>query len=143
MDICDDIFPPSNVTRIRTDTFAYVLLKPKWDCVNIKLTTNHSLSSLHSSESRGSANRSPLQLLKWSFQDKNELIVTIGHFGEVKDHLLGMVRFFSLASAIGVDLRHLQHLRTDQDARELGLHDDSSLALIVSGVGSINESFDQ
>lgn len=99
-------------------------------------------SFLHSSESRGSANRSPLQLLKWSFRDKKQLIVTIGHFGEVNDHLLEMIRFFSLASAIGVDLRHLEHLRTDQDAQKLGLHDDASLALTVSSVENINESFE-
>ena len=83
-----------------------------------------------------------MQLLKWSLRDKKELIFTIGHFGEVNDHLLEMVRFFSLPSAIGVDVRLLQYLRTEKDARELGLGDDPSLALTISGVGSINESFE-
>ena len=99
-------------------------------------------SSLQSTESRTSANKSPLQLLKWTFRDKKELIATIGHFGEVNDQLLEMVRFLSLASDIGVDLRHLEHLQTDDDAEKLGLHDDASLALTVSGTQSVNQSFE-
>lgn len=123
MDKCDDIFPPSIVTRIRTDTFAYVLLKPKWDCVNIKLAISHS--------PRWSANRSPLQLLKWSFQDKKELIVTIGYFGEVNDHLLEMVRLRELrlsswgqAQCAPTDPKQnrLFHLTTLPAERGINLH---------------------
>ena len=100
------------------------------------------LSSLQSTESRKSANRSPLQLLRWSFRDKKELTATIGEFGEVNDQLLEMVRFLSLASAIGVDLHHLEHLQTDHDALKLGWHDDASLALTVSSAQSVTQSFE-
>ena len=89
-----------------------------------------------------SANRSPLNLLRWSFRDKKETIAVVEHFAEVNDQLLGMVRFWSLASSIGVDLRHLEHLRTDQDAVNLGLRDEASLALTVSSAQGFKESFE-
>ena len=89
-----------------------------------------------------SANRSVLHLLRWSVRDKKEMVKAIGLFAEVNDRLLEMVRLWSLASTIGVDLRHLEHLRNDQDAVKLGLHDDASLALTVSKTDGINESFE-
>lgn len=106
------------------------------------LSLRYTSSSLQSSGTVLSANKSPLHLLRWSFRDKKEMVVTIGHFAEVNDQILEMVRFWSLASAIGVDLRHLEHLRTDQDAVKLGLHDDASLVLTVSSTENISESFE-
>ena len=99
-------------------------------------------SPLRLSPSEKSAKKSPLNLLRWSFRDKKEMVAIIGHFAEVNNQLLEMVRFWSLASAIGVDLRHLEHLRTDQDAAKLGLHDDASLALTVASTENIIESFE-
>ncbi len=99
-------------------------------------------STPNSSGSRTSAGMSSLHLLRWSLRDKKELTVTIAHFAEVNDQLLEMVRFLSLASTIGVDLRHLEHLRTDQDSLKLGLHDDASLALTVSDTERNNENFE-
>ena len=99
-------------------------------------------SSLQSSGPKSSASRSFLQLLRWSLRDKKEMVVIIEHFAKVNDQLIEMVRFLSLASAIGVDLRHLEHLRTDQDAVKLGMHDDASLALTVSNTGRVSENFE-
>ncbi|KAM0798067.1 hypothetical protein BDR22DRAFT_860389 [Usnea florida] len=99
-------------------------------------------SPLQPSPSEKSVKRSPLNQLRWSFRDKKEMVAIIGHFAEVNNELLEMVRFWSLASAIGVDIRHLEHLRTDQDAGKLGLHDDASLALTVADTKNIIESFE-
>ena len=100
------------------------------------------LVTLESPEVKRSANRSPLHLLRWSFRDKKETAAIVEQCGQVNDQLLEMVRFWSLASAIGVDLRHLEHLRTDQNAVKLGLHDDASLALTVSSTQNIKENFE-
>ena len=99
-------------------------------------------SPLQPSPSEKSIKKSPLNQLRWSFRDKKEMIALIGHFAEVNNDLLEIVRFWSLASAIGVDLRHLEHLQTDQDAGKLGLHDDASLALTVASTKNIIESFE-
>ena len=99
-------------------------------------------SALQPSPSEKSVKRSPLNQLRWSFRDKKEMVAIIGHFAEVNNELLEMVRFWSLASAIGVDIRQLEHLRTDQDAGKLGLHDDASLALTVADTKNIIESFE-
>lgn len=63
-------------------------------------------------------------------------------FAEVNNQLLEMVRFWSLASTVWVNMRHLEHLRTDQDAVALGLHDDASLALTISSAETVKESFE-
>ena len=99
-------------------------------------------SAIQSSRLRASGSRSPFHLLRWSFRDKKEITVIVERFAEVNDQLLEMVRFWSLASSIGIDLRHLEHLRTDEDAVNLGLHDDASLALTVSSTEIISESFE-
>ena len=99
-------------------------------------------SPLQPSPFERSTKKSPLNQLRWSFRDKKEMVALIGHFAEVNNELLEMVRFWSLASAIGVDLRHLEHLRTDQDAAKLGLNDDASLALTVAGTNTIITSFE-
>lgn len=106
------------------------------------LSTQKTPASPEPSGHRMSANRSPLHLLRWSFRDKKETIAVVEHFAGVNDQLLGMVRFWSLASSIGVDLRHLEHLRTDQDAVNLGLRDDASLALTASSAEIVKESFE-
>ena len=99
-------------------------------------------STTQSSGLRASGSRSPFHLLRWSFRDKKEITVIVERFAEVNDQLLEMVRFWSLASSIGIDFRHLEYLRTDRDAVNLGLHDDASLALTVSSTETINESFE-
>lgn len=59
-----------------------------------------------------------------------------------------MVRFGSLTSAIGVDLHHFEHFRTDHDAVNLGLHDDASLILKILSTRKVesyelDENFDK
>ena len=99
-------------------------------------------SPLQPSPSEKNTKKLGLNALRWSFRDKKEMVALVGHFAEVNNDLLEMVRFWSLASAIGVDLRHLEHLQTDQDAAKLGLHDDASLALTVADTNKIITSFE-
>ena len=86
--------------------------------------------------------KSALALLKWIFRDKKDIADIIGRFSEVNDRLMEMVRFWSLVSDIGIDLRHLQYLRNDEDATNLGFHADVSLALVVSDVNYVPSSFE-
>ena len=83
-----------------------------------------------------------MQLLKWSFRDKKDITAILEQFADVNDRLLEMIRFWSLASEIGVDIRHLHHLRNDEDAVTLGFRDDASLALAVSDTNHITDSFE-
>ena len=85
---------------------------------------------------------STIQLLKWSFRDKKEVIAAVEQLTERNDRICDMVRFWSLASEIGVDLRHLNHLHSDKDAATLGFQGDVSLALAVSDVNHVSESFE-
>ena len=89
-----------------------------------------------------SSKRSTVQLLKWSFRDKKDISAIVGKFADVNDRLLEMIRFWSLASAIGVDLRHLEHLQKDEDAVMLGLHEDASLALALADTGYAPKNFE-
>ena len=110
--------------------------------VQSDLSSDKTPSPSGSSPSEKSAKKSALDLLRWSFRNKKEMVAIIGKFAEVNDQLLEMVEFWSLASEIGVDLRHLEHLQADQDAARLGLHDDASLALTVATTKNIIESFE-
>ena len=98
--------------------------------------------TLKASEPHLSSKRSTIQLLKWSFRDKKDISAIVGKFADVNDRLLEMIRFWSLASAIGVDLRHLEHLQKDEDAVMLGLHEDASLALALSDTGYVPRNFE-
>ena len=85
---------------------------------------------------------STVQLLKWSFRDKKEVTAIVEQLTERNDRISDMIRFWSLASEIGVDLRHLNHLHSDKDAVALGLQDDVSLALAVSDANHVSGSFE-
>ena len=98
--------------------------------------------TLQASKPHLSSKRSSVQLLKWSFRDKKDISAVVGKFADVNDRLLEMIRFWSLASAIGVDLRHLEHLQKDEDAVMLGLHEDASLALTLSDTGNAPRNFE-
>ena len=94
------------------------------------------------SEPTPGRSKSPLQLMKWSFRDKKDLTNLVEQFTAVNNRLSEMIRFWSLASDIGVDVGHLQHLRSDEDAVTLGYRDDASLALAVSDTNHISDSFE-
>ena len=66
----------------------------------------------------------------------------LDQFAEKNDRMSEMVRFWSLASEIGVDLRHLDLLRKDEDAVTLGVQKDASLAFAVSDTSRISQSFE-
>ena len=93
-------------------------------------------------ESTSNKGQVAMQALKWSFRDKKDLAAMLEQFTKVNDRLSEMVRFWSLASDIGVDLRHLHRLRIDEDADTLGCRNDASLALTVSDTGHIPKNFE-
>ena len=105
-------------------------------------STSATTVTLKASEPHLSGRRSTVQLLKWSFRDKKDINAVVGKFADVNDRLQEMIRFWSLASAIGMDLRHLEHLQKDKNAAMLGLHDDASLALALSDTGHAPGNFE-
>ena len=98
--------------------------------------------ALNPSKSDSKEKLSTMQLLKWSFREKKEVTAIVEQLTERNDRISDMVRFWSLASEIGVDLRHLNHLHSDKDAMALGLQDDVSLVLAVSDANHVSGSFE-
>lgn len=94
------------------------------------------------SEPTPGRSKSPLGLLKWTFRDKKDLTNLLGKFTDANNRLSEMIRFWSLASDIGMNLGHLQYLRSDEDAVTLGCSDNASLALAVSDTEHNSESFE-
>ena len=75
--------------------------------------------------------RSPLLLLRWSLYDKKQTEKTIRDFGDLNSRILDQIKLVCLGSAIGVDLRHLNHLKEDDNSKRLGFDVDATLKLTV------------
>ena len=75
--------------------------------------------------------RSPLLMLRWSFYDKKQTEKIIRDFGDLNSRILDHIKLVCLGSTIGVDLRHLNHLKEDDNSKRLGFDLDATLKLTV------------
>jgi hypothetical protein len=72
---------------------------------------------------------SAILLLRWSFRDKKRVEVIVQNFRDMNSRIHEKVKLWCLASQLGVDLRHLQHLQTDTNSKLLGFDVDATLRL--------------
>jgi hypothetical protein len=72
---------------------------------------------------------SPLLLLRWSLRDKKRVETIIQNFRAMNSRIHDKVKLWCLASQLGVDLQHLQHLRDDTNSKILGFDVDATLRL--------------
>jgi hypothetical protein len=72
---------------------------------------------------------SAILLLRWSFRDKRRVEVIVQNFRDMNSRIHEKVKLWCLASQLGVDLRHLQHLQNDKNSRLLGFDVDATLRL--------------
>jgi hypothetical protein len=68
-------------------------------------------------------------LLRWSFRDKKRVEVIVQNFRDMNGRIHEKVKLWCLASQLGVDLQHLQHLQNDKNSRLLGFDIDATLRL--------------
>jgi len=68
-------------------------------------------------------------LLRWSFRDKKRVEVIVQNFRDMNGRIHEKVKLWCLASQLGVDLQHLQHLQNDTNSRLLGFDVDATLRL--------------
>lgn len=68
-------------------------------------------------------------MLRWSLYDKKQTEKTIRDFGDLNSRILDHIKLVCLGSSIGVDLRHLNHLKTDDNSKKLGFDMDATLKM--------------
>ena len=68
-------------------------------------------------------------MLRWSLYDKKQTEKTIREFGDLNSRILEQIKLVCLGSAIDVDLRHLNHLKEDDNSKRLGFDVDATLKL--------------
>ncbi len=70
-------------------------------------------------------------MLRWSFYDKKQTEKIVRDFGDLNSRIMDHIKLVCLGSAIGVDLQHLNHLKTDDNSKKLGFDVDATLKLTV------------
>ena len=76
-------------------------------------------------------------LLRWSFRDKKRVEVIVQNFREMNGRIHEKIKLWCLASQLGVDLQHLQHLQNDTNSRLLGFDVDATLRLTAWNAESL------
>ncbi|KAH8672049.1 hypothetical protein BGZ60DRAFT_504986 [Tricladium varicosporioides] len=72
---------------------------------------------------------STILLLRWSFRDKKRVETIVESFRDMNGRIHEKVKLWCLASQLGVDLQHLQHLQNDTNSKLLGFDVDATLRL--------------
>jgi hypothetical protein len=81
--------------------------------------------------------KSPLLLLRWSLRDKKRTEEILQNFSDLNGRIHENIKLWSLASSIGVDIQHLEHLQTDISSIELGFNVDAALQLTASNAQAV------
>jgi hypothetical protein len=68
--------------------------------------------------------------LRWSLLDKKRVENIVRSFSDRNDRLHEKVKLWCLASQLGVQLEHLQHLQQDETSKRLGFDKDATLRLV-------------
>jgi hypothetical protein len=88
-----------------------------------------SMSSMSPQSILRKSSPSALLLLRWSFRDKKRVEAIVQNFRDMNGRIHEKVKLWCLASQLGVDLQHLQHLQTDANSKLLGFDIDATLRL--------------
>lgn len=73
-----------------------------------------------------------LRKWRWSFKDKERVEEIVTKFTDLNGRIHENIKLWCLASAIGIDGRHLQHLAENDSSKKLGFDIDADLQLTVS-----------
>ena len=77
------------------------------------------------------SSRSPFLLIRWSLRDKKHTEKLLQEYGDLNGRIHEQIKLICLGSSIGLDLRHLHHLKTNDNSRTLGFDIDATLKLSI------------
>ena len=75
--------------------------------------------------------RSPFLLIRWSLRDKKQTEKFLQEYSDLNGRIHEQIKLICLGSSIGLDLRHLHHLKTNDNSRKLGFDIDATLKLSI------------
>ena len=113
-----------------TSTTVSLLLSPSTSASSITLASDRCSPALMSPQLvHRKSSPSAFLLLRWSLRDKKRVEVIVQNFRDMNGRIHEKVKLWCLASQLGVDLQHLQHLQNDKNSRLLGFDIDATLRL--------------
>ena len=113
-----------------TSTTVSLLLSPSTSASSITLASDRCSPALMSPQMvHRKSSPSAFLLLRWSLRDKKRVEVIVQNFRDMNGRIHEKVKLWCLASQLGVDLQHLQHLQNDKNSRLLGFDIDATLRL--------------
>ena len=91
---------------------------------------NQSLGEVATTPQRKST-RSPFHRIRWSFRDKKQTEKLLQEYGELNGRTHEQIKLICLGSSNGLDVRHLHHLKTNDNSKQLGFDIDATLKLSI------------
>lgn len=88
-------------------------------------------SSVAAAAAQRRFSRSPFLLIRWSLRDKKHTENLLQEYSDLNGRIHEQIKLICLGSSIGLDLRHLHHLKTDDNSRKLGFDIDATLKLSI------------